>query len=196
MKFKTKLCFSLAAMTMMAHTSVFANPPHRPDLVSEGNRWTITAYYDNSPTHTQAATQGLCFYPDGVSGTHQRYIWVSDTYPDWNGRATQEGDQIFMHGDFQWPYSVRRDGGHDSMEWEVVTSSPRNLGAGHWREWVENGVFGTTIGYGNAKLQRVGKCKFRTAEEALKYGRELELPKDKYGRYLENPQGVFDKDLQ
>lgn len=196
MKLKTKICFTLAALALTTNTSVFADPPHRPDLVSDGNRWTITGYYDNSPNHIEAATQGICFYPAGVSGTHQLYTWVSDTFPDWNGRAAQEGDQIFMHGDFQWPYGVTRDGGHDSMEWEITTMSRRNGGTGHWREWLEDGVFGVTVAFGNAKLERVGKCKYKTAEEALNAYSQLELPKDKQGQYLKNPLGISPDNLK
>jgi hypothetical protein len=189
MNFKTSVCLTVSALTLTFQGSVFADPPHWPDLVEEGNRWTVTAYFDNSPTHTQAATQGICFYPAGVSGTHQLYRWVSDTYPDWNGNATQEGDQIFMYGDYQRPYGVK-DVGHDSMEWEIVTVSPKNEGAGHWREWVEDGDFGKTIGFGNAKFKRAGKCRHSTAEEALKVGYELDLPKDEQGKVLYNPTGL------
>ncbi|MGD8908998.1 MAG: hypothetical protein PVF13_00945 [Chromatiales bacterium] len=196
MKFKTKICFAASALALTVQSAVFANPPYKPDLVNGGNRWTITAYFDNSTVHAQAATQGICFYPDGVSGTHQRYRWVSDTYPDWNGIATQEGDQVFMHGDFQWPYGEKKDGGHDSMEWEIVTVSRKNEGAGHWREWVEDGGFGNTIGFANAKLVRVGKCEYETAEEAFKAGYNLELPKDEDGNVLYNPVGLSPDKLQ
>ena len=137
-----------------------AQPPYKPDLVTDGNRWTITAYNDASPVHSQWATQGICFIPDGTVGTHQRYTWYSDTFPDWNGRATQEGDQITMHGDYA------KDVGHDGMQWDIVTVSPRNEGAGHWWEWREDGKLGRTIGFANAKLQRVGKCNM-TFEESL-----------------------------
>jgi hypothetical protein len=84
-----------------------------------------------------------------------------------------------MHGDYQMPYGVT-DVGHDSMEWEIVTVSPKNEGAGHWREWAENGGFGNTIGFGNAKFKRVGKCRHSTAEQALKAGYELDLPKEDF----------------
>ncbi|MEJ2691663.1 MAG: hypothetical protein P8166_01110 [Candidatus Thiodiazotropha sp.] len=190
MKFKTKMCLAVSAMVLTAHTSAFAVPPHKPDLVSDGNRWLITGYFDNSSVHAQANTQGICFYPAGVSGTHQRYRWVSDTYPDWNGNATQEGDQVFMHGDFQWPFREVRDGGHDSMEWEIVTMSPKNEGAGHWQEWIEDGRFGRTVGFGNAKLVRVGKCKYATAEEALEAGQQLDIPTDDTGIPMYNPMGI------
>jgi hypothetical protein len=192
MNLKTKTRLAVTTLALTAATSLFAQPPHEPDLISDGNRWTITAYDDSSPVHTQWATQGICFFPDAIVGTHQRYIWVSDTYPDWNGRATQEGDQIFMHGDFQWPYGVTKDGGHDGMEWEIVTASRANGGAGHWKEWVEDGGFGLTIGFANASLKRVGKCDYQSAEEALQAGHELELPKDESGNYQYNPFGVTD----
>ncbi len=190
MNLKTKMRLTVTTLLFTTTTTLLAQPPHKPDLISDGNRWTITAYDDSSTDHTQWATQGICFYADGLVGTHQRYIWVSDTYPDWNGRATQEGDQIFMHGDFQWPYGVARDGGHDGMEWEIVSESRANGGAGHWKEWVEDGGFGVTIGFANASLKRVGKCEYQSADEALKAGRELELPKDDEGKYQYNPFGV------
>ena len=148
-------------------TTAQASPPHRPDLTTGGNRWTITFYDDSSPAHNRWATQGICFYATSAVGTHQRYVWISDTYPDWNGVATQEGDQIDMHGDFQWPYLQQKDGGHDGMSWDIVTNDRANQGSGHWHEWVENGSFGNTIGFGNAQLQRVGSCRFATAREAF-----------------------------
>lgn len=186
---KTALC--LIASTLIAAAPALAGPPHLPDLVRDGNRWTITFYDDSSTGHNQWATQGICFYYAGTAGTHQRYVWVSDTYPDWNGRATQEGDQVFMHGDFQWPYGQQKDGGHDGMEWEIVTAGRANEGAGHWKEWVEDARYGITIGFGNAKFARVGQCQYDSADEAIEANVEIERPRDEEGRYLENPMGVF-----
>jgi hypothetical protein len=154
-----------------------AVPPHQPALVTGGNLWTITFYDDSSPNHTQWATQRICFFNAGVQGTHQRYSWVSISYPDWNGRATQEGDQVFMHGDFQWPFG-NRDGGHDGMEWQLVTTSPGGeagavprgeIGTGHWKEWVEDGRLGITIGFGNTLFRRVGRCPYLTFAEAYSH---------------------------
>lgn len=185
------LRYCLLCFTGAFSTAVFAVPPHLPDLVRDGNRWTITFYDDSGTMHPQWATQGICFYYAGTVGTHQRYIWVSDTYPDWNGRATQEGDQIFMHGDFQWPYG-NRDGGHDGMEWEIVTSNPRNEGAGHWKEWVEDGRAGITIGFGNAKFVRVGKCidRFLTVADAMEASQYIERPIGNDGEPQPNPMGI------
>lgn len=172
----------IAALPLVA----VAVPPHSPDLVQGGNRWTITAYDDSAPGQTQWATQGLCFYPIGVFGTHQRYYWVSDTFPDWNGIATQEGDQVFMHGDYA------TDVGHDGMQWEIVTMSRSNEGAGHWHEWREDGRYGRTIGFANAKLVRVGKCRFATFDESLEFGRTLDLPKDERGNIMYDPRGLLE----
>jgi len=167
---------TLAAFVLVATASgALAVPPHAPQLVAGGNLWTITFYDDTNPAHSQWATQRICFFPAGVQGTHQLYGWVSTSYPDWNGRATQEGDQIFMHGDFQWPFG-NKDGGHDGMEWQLVTMSPGGevgavpkgeIGTGHWKEWVENGGLGITIGWGNTLFRRIGRCPFQTFNEAI-----------------------------
>lgn len=151
---------------------------YTPDLVKDGNRWTLTFFDDSSPAHNQWATQGLCFRYAGIVGTHQRYYWWSDTYPDWNGLATQEGDEVTMHGDYA------KDVGHDGMKWDIVTMSPRNQGAGHWWEWRENGGFGNTIGWGNARLERVGACRY-TYTDAL----HIKLPTDDDGREMATPMG-------
>lgn len=185
-----KIRYVLALTMITASMSVNANPPYSPNLAKEGNRWTITAYNDASPYHQQWATQGLCFYPAGTNGTHQQFYWVSDTFPDWNGLAVQEGDQIFMHGDYA------RDVGHDSMTWEVTTSSKGNEGHGHWVEWREDGRLGRTIGFVNAKLERVGNCKLISLDEALEYSKRIEIPYNKEGEQIVSPFGLTERDLK
>jgi len=138
---------TLLALTFITTAGAQALPS--PQLVTGGNLWTITAFDDSSPVHTQWATQGICFEFVGVIGTHTRYRWRSTTFPDWNGMATQEGDQVFMHGDYA------RDIGHDGMAWEIATNKS---GSGHWFEWRENGGYGITIGFANAQWQRTGSC--------------------------------------
>ncbi len=173
---------SLATVLLLAAAPALAQvaggPVPKPNVFDDGNRWLITGFYDNSPVHQQAATQGICFYPYAVVGTHIRGRWVSDTFPDWNGIYTQEGDQVTMHGDYD------HDKGHDGMSWEIVSDSRDNHGAGHWFEWREDGGFGTTIGFGNAHLVRVGKCEPNHIEElgvAPRYrkdGKVAEMPMD------------------
>jgi len=150
----------------------------QPDLVTAGNRWTITAFNDESPIHDQWATQGICFRSLGLFGTHQRYEWWSDTFPDWNGIASQEGNEVVLHGDYAG------DVGHDSVFFNVVTTTPRNIGAGHWVEWREDGKFGRTIGFANALLTRVGRCQITPEEANL-----LPYPVDASGKQLESPFG-------
>lgn len=178
-----------AVMLFVSPLIAQATPPHYPDLVSAGNRWLITAYDDSSPVHAQWATQGICFYNAGTHGTQQLYYWVSDTFPDWNGRATQEGDQIFMHGDYA------KDVGHDGMQWEVTTVSPKNEGYGHWKEWREDGKLGLTIGFANAKLTRVGKCQTATHLEAIDVGSRLELRLNDNKELAVVPSGLSDRDI-
>jgi hypothetical protein len=137
------------ALTTPGSAQLVAPALPSPQLVNGGNLWTITAFDDSSPVHTQLATQSICFEFVGVVGTHVRYRWRSTTFPDWNGRATQEGDQVFMHGDYA------KDVGHDGMEWSIASAK---TGAGHWFEWREDGGFGITIGFANAEWQRVGSC--------------------------------------
>jgi len=200
------LAGSVALSVAMTASAV---PPFSPDLTVNGNRWTITFYDDASVNHDQWATQGLCFYKTGVTGMQQRYVWLSDTYPDWNGVAEQEGDQIIMHGDFRWPYGQTRDGGHDGMQWEIVTVSKNNLGAGHWHEWIENGGFGLNVGFGNTKLERVGSCprlgsttingvevtsSVELQDLQFKY-EQLPQPRDAAGNFLVNPMGVPEKQI-
>ncbi|HLP41641.1 MAG TPA: hypothetical protein VK465_09055 [Fibrobacteria bacterium] len=168
---------SLLAIGLAAGASR-AQGKYTPDLVKEGDRWTITFHDDSSPVHSQWATQGLCFRYAGIVGTHQRYVWWSDTYPDWNGMATQEGDEVTMHGDYA------EDVGHDGMKWEIVTSSPKQQGAGHWWEWRENGSYGNTIGWGNARLERVGSCRI-----AFENARYLKVPLDEKGWEMRSPMG-------
>ena len=177
--------FSASLLAMgIAAGAAHAQGLYKPDLVVDGNRWTITFFNDASPVHDQWATQGLCFRYAGIVGTHQRYYWWSDTYPDWNGMATQEGDEIAMHGDYA------QDVGHDGMKWDIVTASRANQGAGHWWEWRENGGFGNTIGFGNARLERVGSCRVRFEDSHL-----IKLPLDADGREMETPMGNF-KEIQ
>ena len=167
----------MVALATMAHGVANAQ---QPDLVTAGNRWTITAYNDESPNHDQWATQGICFRSLGMFGTHQRYEWWSDTFPDWNGIASQEGNEVVLHGDYAG------DVGHDSVMFNVVTSTPKNVGAGHWVEWREDGKSGRTIGFANALLTRVGRCAITLTQGTL-----LPFPVDLTGKQVDSPSGML-----
>ena len=151
MKRIAMLSLALAAATGVAGSPALANS--KPNVYDGGNRWLITAFDDTSPSHTQWATQGICFLPYAVVGTHIQGIWYSDTFPNWRGRYSQEGDRVLMHGDYA------KDVGHDGMVIELgFGTSPRDVGAGQWTEWREYGANGATIGFANARLARVGRC--------------------------------------
>jgi hypothetical protein len=134
-------------------TSAIAQAP-KPNVFDNGNRWLITYFNDCDAVHSQWATQGICFLPYkecgacGVQGA-----WYSDTYPGWRGRYMQEGDHIAMHGN--WANFA----GSDGMIIDLFAgNSPKDEGAGHWTEWWNSGPYGTTVGFGNTRLRRVGKC--------------------------------------
>lgn len=148
------------ALSLALGTGAIATP--QPDVVTNGNLWSITFHDDSSPVHAQWATQRLCFFVTATVGTQLAGIWYSPTFFDWNGTWRQEGDQVFMTGDYAGDANGNAVG-HDGMEWQLVTAEPKSEGFGHWKEWRENGAFGRPIGYGNAKLSRLGRCPFQPA---------------------------------
>jgi hypothetical protein len=140
---------SLAFLPLLASAQILPFGHPKPNVFDGGNRWTVTCYNDPSSAHTTQATQGICFFPYAVLGQGIAGIWYSDTFPDWNGRYYQEGDQVRMHGDYA------DNNGHDGFEWDVVSAK---TGAGHWTEWREDLRAGTTITFCNANWTRVGSC--------------------------------------
>jgi len=154
-----RIKFITVSFCILIAGTVYAHPP-KPNVFDNGNVWAITAYFDESPTHTQAATQLLCFSPYVVVGTQIRGSWYSLTFPDWNGNYAQEGDQLFLHGDYA------KNLGHDGMTFDITTDSQKNVAFGHWKEWRENATFGTTIAFGNSRLTRLGKkCDAKTGQQ-------------------------------
>lgn len=147
----------VSALALTVSAGAQAGPA--PDLTTNGNYWSITFYDDSSPSHTQWATQNLCFYTTGVVGTQLAGYWYSTTFYDWNGTWRQEGDQVFMTGDYAGDVNGNAVG-HDGMEWQLVTAEKAAEGFGHWMEWRENGGMGTTIGFGNSKFKRLGVCTY------------------------------------
>lgn len=125
----------------------------KPNVFDGGNRWLITAFDDKSTVHQQWATQGICFLPYAVSGTHIQGVWYSDTFPNWRGRYSQEGDNLLMHGNWA------NFGGSDGMVIDLFAgTSAKDVGGGQWTEWWNFGTYGTTVVFANTRLSRVGKC--------------------------------------
>jgi hypothetical protein len=175
---------ALLASSCLLTLNAFANPPHLPDMVTLGNKWQLVGFDDGSTLHTQGVTQTLCFFSTGTVGTHQRYRWVSTTFGGWDGMATQEGDQVSMHGDFT--FILQPNAGHDSLEFELTTAKEAT---GHWREWIENAGVGQTIIWNNAKLTRVGTCPQKSSAEALEFAKSVPNV-DAFGVPVVTPSGV------
>lgn len=133
-----------------------ANPP-KPNVFDGGNKWRITFYNDPTGNHAQWATQEICFLPYVIVGTSIQGVWYSTSFPDWNGRYYQEGDEVKMTGDYA------KDVGHDHMTLQHTTydveGQVRGMAFKDWTEWREDGAYGNIIGWGNAKLERAGRCK-------------------------------------
>ncbi len=149
----------MLGMLSCASLSVAA-PPYAPDMVSGGNKWSFRAYSDADLDHAQlVSAQGICFEYAGISGNHQLYTWYSDTFPGWSGRAVQEGDQIFLHGDFA------NGAGHSSIQIETLVAPPIYGSAGYWQEWRHDSANGATVEFATTRALREGNCTL-TAEQA------------------------------
>jgi hypothetical protein len=147
---------AIAVATIAAAAAVGpaqAVPQHLPavdPLSSPSTLYSITFYDDTSFTHNQWATQNICLTQGPSVGSNTTGIWYSTTYYNWIGRWRQEGDQIFMIGDF-WGGP-----GNDAIQVELVTT--RDEGFGHWEEWVEDGSYGWWPAKGNARVAKLGTC--------------------------------------
>ena len=156
---------AVALATFGFSVNGLAQPPYSADLVQGGSKWFLDAYDDADPDHVFMNTVGICFEYAGTVGSHQRYTWYSDTFRGWQGTASQEGDQIFMYG-------VYANGdGRDAMQLKIIIDTPRSGSVGHWQEWRDNGDYGTTVGFANARMIRdPGQPCTMTASEALNTG--------------------------
>jgi hypothetical protein len=161
----------LATCGTVALTSVaFAQPP-MPNVFDGGSMWQIIDYLDEANDHRQLATQNICFLPYAVVGNSIQGVWYSTTYNDWNGMYYQEGDELRMTGDF-WD-----DTGHDHMTLLHTTfdvpGEVKGLAFKDWDEWIEDGEYGKIGQWGNAKMERIGKCEIQKAAVAIEYSRQL-----------------------
>ena len=146
-----------AVMTfgMFCAPEISAQVP-KPNVYDGGNQWKITAFFDQTANHQEAATQVICFLPYTVVGTSIQGMWYSLSFPDWNGRYYQEGDEVKMTGDYA------NDVGHDHMTLFHTTWDHPEKAMGmafkDWTEWREDGKFGRIIGFGNVRMVRDGHC--------------------------------------
>lgn len=115
--------------------AAFAQAPNNPVGL-----WNVQAYFDNTPAINPAGTQNICFLANGT--------WYSPTFPNWNGRWFQKGNNAAGNGDRvrilgNWAFGA----GNDSAELSFI-----NLGlmTGGWHEWTDG--FGAVLW-----LQLVGR---------------------------------------
>ena len=158
-----KTAMLLTIGTLVLAPIAYAVPPYQPDMVAGGNKWSFRGYDDSNPSHTElVVAQGICFEYAGIKGNHQLYTWYSDTFAGWHGTAVQDGDQIFLHGDYA------NGAGHTSIQIEtlVAPTPPQvNGSAGYWQEWRHNTANGVNIGFATTRSLREGNCLI-TAKQA------------------------------
>jgi len=87
--------------------------------------WNVQAYNDNSPNLAIMGNQNICFVAGGT--------WYSTTFPAWNGRWFQKGNNAGGNGDRIRIIGNYANGvGNDSAEMDYVNL---NLMTGPWNEW-------------------------------------------------------------
>ncbi len=172
--------------TLVLGASASAQPP-LPNVFDGGNLWNITFYNDPTTNHQQWATQKICFLPYRVVGTSIQGVWYSLSFRDWNGRYYQEGDELKMTGDYA------QDVGHDHMTlFHTTYDVPGRVNAlafKDWTEWREDRRYGRIIGWGNAKLERTGWCRY-----PINIGDITQLPSDLLPK-IEEEALVFSQEL-
>ncbi|MCP4155668.1 MAG: hypothetical protein GY757_48535 [bacterium] len=159
MKFVRNAALIITGSLLFSSNTVLASP--KPNVYKDGNKWEITFYDDSSDKHNQWATQEICFLKYHKKGTGIEGVWYSTSYPDWNGLYYQEGDEVKMTGDFA------NDTGHSHMTlihttYDWLKKGIKGMAFKDWTEWWEDGSYGKIIGWGNAKMERVGYCKHKS----------------------------------
>ena len=140
---------TLVLMAVLVVSDVYAQP--EPNVFDGGNLWSITFYDDDSSNHQGGGTtQRICFSNYNLTGTGIQGRWYSTTYPNWYGQYRQEGDSVVMTGNF-W-----NGDGNACISFDLVTMSPKDIGAGHGTEW--NDSYSLATFFGNTLLNRLGKC--------------------------------------
>lgn len=165
---------------------VKVGPKAGPNLVKGGNRWVATAYDDASTTHKQLqfggqfSTAVYCFSFENNVGTHDRYTYYSETFDTLEGRATQEGDHVVMHGDFGIDIAgtTFNNVGHEAIVWDLVTQSYKDQGFGDYTSWFETDHpgYGKTLAFANIRMVRSGYCKAVEKDDAI--GAEFLVPRE------------------
>lgn len=128
---------ALVISLSMADTG-FAQAPNNPVGL-----WSLTFYNDNTPALTPMATQNICFVAGGT--------WYSTTFPAWNGRWFQKGNNAAGNGDRVRVLGNWASGfGNDSADLNFIHV---RLMTGSWNEWIDG--FGFFV-WTQVTLTRIG----------------------------------------
>ncbi|NQY80492.1 MAG: hypothetical protein HRT47_09290 [Candidatus Caenarcaniphilales bacterium] len=153
-----KLIALLFVFAMLQSNFAGAVVPHLPDLVQNGNLWRFTYYNDASPSHDTLFGEPICFDYEFTLGTHQRYRWYVQSNPSISGKASQEGDQITMMGDyFLGPIGIDISI-MKAHQWELTTDEKkRSMGTGHHQIYLRQGDLQRSAHF-NMFARRAGFC--------------------------------------
>jgi hypothetical protein len=126
--FSKLACTAVAALALCATGAAFAQAPNNPVGL-----WNFQAYADNSANLFAMGNQNICFLANGT--------WYGTTFPNWNGRWFQKGNNVAGNGDRvrivgNWAFGA----GNDSAEISFINLS---LMTGGWHEWTDG--FGVVL---------------------------------------------------
>ncbi len=123
------ILISVSVLALFSKTA-FAVPSHQPELFEPNNLWKLEFYFDKKPTHLLIPAEvNICFSKPITNEMHQEYTWVSSNAGG-KGYASQEGDQVFMHGSL-----YKLDFG---AELEITS---QDEASGHLRIWIPQRYF-------------------------------------------------------
>jgi hypothetical protein len=152
---------ALASSVMALGAAQGAHADQKPSIYYDAagntaNYWMVTFYDDTSASHTQWATQGLCFSPAVARGTGWEGRVVSLTFPNWSGVYYTDGGDVY---ELKMNYAPVGDKGFAGNDFISFSLHSDNSGAGErgWDEW-RDGLPSSWNVWGNAEVTRAGRC--------------------------------------
>jgi hypothetical protein len=123
-----RIVVAALALPLLVTGAALAQAPNNPVGL-----WNFQAYADNSPNLATMGSQNICFLANGT--------WFGTTFPNWNGRWFQKGNNAAGNGDRVRILGNWANGaGNDSAEISFINLS---LMTGGWHEWTDG--FGAVL---------------------------------------------------
>lgn len=123
-----RIVVAALAIPLFLTVAAVAQAPNNPVGL-----WRFQAYNDNSANLAAMGSQDICFLANGT--------WFGTTFPNWNGRWFQKGNNAAGNGDRVRILGNWANGaGNDSAEISFINL---NLMTGGWHEWTDG--FGTVL---------------------------------------------------